>query len=266
MKKIIGIALVLALVLTMGLGTVALADDPVTTVSFEGSNPDITVSSRFAGAHGLEDGVSLFTLQGTGYAEGFITASASPTGGQWGPWGSAEISGWFNAEGSNFNSFFGSMMTELGTGGWHVAQEGYNEHSLSATGVTSLYVEGWALSTSYNNVESPGASQLFVGEVDTLTALGISLLKWDSDNDRSPDTDYGASIRLFVDGVETNGFTASNRSLYPDPWGSHLDEGSLEYRLYSGDADLLTADLFTNYSHIDVYMTPFELWGTTSAQ
>lgn len=244
----------LALVTSLCFGSVALADGPTeVVVIFSGDEPDITISSHFVGAHGLEEGTSLFTLEGASYAEGCITASASPTGGQWGPWGSAEVSGWFDAENGDFDSFFGSMMTEqYKSGTWHVTQEGYNEHSLSATGVTNLHVQGWALSTSYNNTETPSAGQLFNGEADSVCALGVSLLKWDSDYDGNLDSSYGASIDLSGEGSPFGfeGYTDSSRSLYPEcyVWGSHPDVGSLRF-----DVDItgssIDGELETNYPY-----------------
>lgn len=150
MKKIFGIALVLAVITTLCFGGVALADDPVkTTVNFEGSNPNITISSQaqLKAGYSTYRETSTFTLTGNSEVIGEITASTGtyhccrtlPR---------AELGGGYTASNGDFQSMFESSNVT-----WKSVSTDYllveidsaiffSQQSLSATGVTSMTVEG----------------------------------------------------------------------------------------------------------------------------
>lgn len=239
MKKIMrmmGIALVLALMASLCFGGVALAGpgDTEVVVSFNGDDPDVTVTAFAPGAGEMAvDALAQFTLTGTSHAVGSITASLVP-GSMW-----ATVSGGYTATDGNFNSSF--VAQTILHDPWNPNNVWHSEHSIDATGVTgaSLNVLGYAEAGypggSYGWYYCGGAGQLFSGEAESATIEGE---RWYSVEGYPPNRyAFFAADITGTSTVQFGGYTDGSfygldhhnnlvRSLEcPDLWGLALGDG-----------------------------------------
>ena len=274
MKKIIGIALVLALVTVLSVGSVALADDPPeVTVNFNVTDPDITVTA-YKGPAGCYqwEGTAQFTLTGSSSATGSVTADFTGVFESYSNYtGQPRVYGGYTASDGDFQSTFSAYSYELdgpayfGHGYWSV-------HSIDATGVTdgSMTVEGEAIAAASPPTGSYFGGfvegwQTFSGEAEVVevfgskmdsTKQGINPATWDPNLFTGAEftaTATASSTLLFGGGTEAGTYpTGSETSPY-----QVLAKQGLGFEVYTSGTSLDTV-WNSNYAYnvIDAFVNP----------
>ena len=226
MKKIFGIALVLAVLTTLCFGSVALAaDPPEVTVNFNATNPDITVTAYKGPAGSYQwEGTAQFTLTGAGSATGTITAGFNGVFECYTDYtGQPTVYGGYTASDGDFQSTFSAYSYEL-DGPAYFGHGYWSAHSINATGVTdgSMTVNGGATAAHGSGGYFGGfveGWQTYTGEAESVivfgskmdsTKQGINPLTWD------PTKFTGAEFTATVTGGSPASFYGSTEAgTYP---------------------------------------------------
>ncbi|MBA7572318.1 hypothetical protein ES708_14097 [subsurface metagenome] len=257
MKKIFGIAIVLAVLTTLCFGSVALAaGPPEVTVKFEGSNPDITISSQ----HQLKAGystyreTSTFTLTGDGDVVGEITASTGtyhccrtlPR---------TELSGGYTASNGDFQSMFESSNVTWKTNPYgntvpeFESAMYFSQHNLSATGVTTMNVQGGA-SARCGWGQPLSAGQTFDGN-----ALGVDVSGFNARQEMVVDS----GLHPILDDGNFQFYAASDY-IDVDLVGSALYSSPIDFGGYTGGDYRTYTDAPTNDSSDRRSLFDYDLW------
>lgn len=184
MKKIIGIALVLAVLTSLCFGSVALADpgDTKVVVNFNVTDPDITVTAYKANNMANDwawEGTAQFTLTGASSATGSVTADFNGVFECYTDiTGQPQVFGEYTASGGDFQSTFSAYSYETDSGYYEMAA--WSTHSINATGVTdgSMTVNGgatafWGSGSSMGDFVE--GWQTFTGEAEEVEVFGSKM-------------------------------------------------------------------------------------------
>lgn len=254
MKKLIGIAVVLAVVTTLCFGSVALADPGPTkvVVNFNGDDPDVTVTAFAPGGGFGAIGTAQFTLNGSSYAVGQITASVGS-----GSWSPPSVYGGYTATGGDFSSQF---LAQSSIPCYHRYYE--TSHSIDAFGVpydpnnpiiidpetdaisgVGMFVSGDATAPRGSSwaCQTIEAGQFFWGQADSVTVDALRLIVHE---------DQGAVFNATITGDSPVSFWGQTEGK-TDGYGStyqvkHQGLGFLIDADSSIDAELQTTYAYTN--------------------
>ena len=256
------LTLVLSIVLTAALATVALAETETELTIIDVDNPDVQVLS-FRDTEGLYKEAS-FSLEGTGSATGVIVSESKDPSGNSAPDVNkvVKVEGGFTGQSGDLESTFSSYAKSKGR-----PREIFNTNTVDAEGVTdgSLTVFGrataWESGTpgAYGSIKNSSSSQSFSGEADMVTveshrnSAGYASFEIPPRADLTVDiTTSGEEESVTVSGGTISGVTGV--------WGG--SEG-LSYNI-TGESDV-GAQPTTSYSYSRIQQSSGWVWGKTSS-
>jgi len=255
------LTLILAIVLTTALTTVALAETETELTIIDVDNPDVQVLS-FRDTEGVYKEAS-FSLEGTGSATGAIVAESRGPSGNSAPDVNkvVKVEGGFTGESGNLESTFSSYAMSK-----YAGREIFNSNIVDAEGVTdgSMTVFGrataWESGTPgpYGSIKNSSSSQSFSGEAEEVTI--------ESHRNSNNYAFTPPAANLSVDVVPGNseeeivGFSGGTISGVTGVWGGSR---GLSYTV-SGESDIM-AQPTTSYSYTRHQQDSDWVWGKTSS-
>lgn len=266
MKKLMGIALVLAVAVMLMPTAVFAADPPEVTVNFNATDPDITVTSYKPNTGDWAwEGTAQFTLSGTGSASGTVTGDFDGVFECYTDYtGQPQVYGGYTASGGDFKSTFSAYSYETDSGYFEMAA--WSDHSIDATGVTagSMTVNGAAIAAYGSGSHFGGfveGWQTYTGEAEEVEVFASKLHSnrqpvggtWDDSKITGAEftaTGTGSSTATFVGKTEAGTYpngteTSPYQVLAKQGVGFDIDMGS------SVDGTLNTTYPYTNVVAFD---------------
>ena len=276
MKKLIGIALVLALAVMLMPSAVFADDSTEVTVNFNATDPDITVTAYKGPAGSYQwEGTAQFTLTGESSATGTVTADFSGVFECYTDYtGQPTVYGGYTAKDGDFKSTFSANSYER-DGPSYFGHGYWSQHSIDATGVTdgSMTVNGGAIA-AYGSGGHFGKFvegwQTFTGEAEEVTVFaskmdstkqGIDPATWD------PAKFKGGEFTATVTGTSTATFWGQTEAgTYPD--GTETSPYQVEAKRGLGfdvnASSTIVGDVTTTYAYVNVAAFAGKVVGETA--